>query len=154
MKYLVLVLLLVGCARQPNTTNIEPKFTKQYSLFMYYAQLNHFRIDQFKIDNLVIKSVTPFGSSNLGPGFRTIGMCYRDHLNADNTISFLIEIDSDVWDNSRELDRESLLFHELGHCLLDRDHRDGVLSLMNSLAVSGEAFSLQYDAYIKELFSD
>ncbi len=44
------------------------------------------------------------------------GLCYED-INR-------IEIDAATWDHLDEANREFLLFHELGHCLLGRAHFD------------------------------
>jgi hypothetical protein len=49
-----------------------------------------------------------------------------------------IQIDQDFWNNSNSLYREYIIFHELGHCILGRDHLEGCrvdgsyLSLMRS----------------------
>ena len=49
-----------------------------------------------------------------------------------------VTVDENFWRNSSHLIRELVVFHELGHCVLFQDHRDGsdgrgnCLSLMNS----------------------
>lgn len=49
-----------------------------------------------------------------------------------------VRIDLDYWNKSNELEREFLIFHELGHCILNRSHTDDsdesgtCLSMMNS----------------------
>jgi len=35
-----------------------------------------------------------------------------------------IAIDREVWDRSNESSKEWLVYHELGHCVLDRSHRN------------------------------
>ncbi len=66
------------------------------------------------------------------------------------------------WDNITELEKEFLIFHELGHCILDRAHLedanpDGTCkSIMNS---GGLFCDINYnirtrDEYIDELFSN
>jgi hypothetical protein len=84
------------------------------------------------------------------------------HANEGNTPR--IEIDHKAWDGHSEEDRESLLFHELGHCILHRAHRSGSyvdedgmrqpLSLMTPAAVGGANFHLRHQHYIEELFSN
>ena len=39
-----------------------------------------------------------------------------------------VVVDKGHWDNLSLLDRELLVFHELGHCVLDADHREGTRS--------------------------
>lgn len=73
-----------------------------------------------------------------------------------------IVIDETYWNRTSVLKREFLVFHELGHCILDRDHRDeahadgSCSSIMNS---GGGACHLNYtertrEAFIEELFTN
>jgi len=39
-----------------------------------------------------------------------------------------VVIDESFWDNSSFLAREYIVFHELGHCFLGRDHEEGCLA--------------------------
>jgi hypothetical protein len=69
-----------------------------------------------------------------------------------------IAIDRTYWKNSSRWGREWLVFHELGHCVLDRDHRDdkfGVncpASIMHSYANSF-CYKDYRNYYVKELFT-
>lgn len=47
------------------------------------------------------------------------GQCFRNIEKPRKVI-----IDIDYWDNATEAVREVLVFHELGHCFLERDHDD------------------------------
>lgn len=52
----------------------------------------------------------------------SVGMCYY-YQYQDGTREFVnIEIDPDYWQSTSETRKEVLLFHELGHCVLGRDH--------------------------------
>jgi len=73
-----------------------------------------------------------------------------------------IVIDKSYWNRVSDLKREFLVFHELGHCVLDRDHLDDTntdgscFSIMNS---GGAACSLNYtmltrEALLEELFTN
>jgi hypothetical protein len=71
----------------------------------------------------------------------------------------LVTIDEKKWERLNEMARESLVFHELGHCLLARDHVTEWLpdesrprSLMNEYLVSGKVYSSHQQAYLEELF--
>lgn len=84
-----------------------------------------------------------------------LGLCRRLE-NEPNRIA----IDIEAWLNSTEAFKEKIVFHELGHCVLDRDHFDddvdGVcVSIMNS-GLSGCEFILEdpdaREAYLDELF--
>ncbi len=72
-----------------------------------------------------------------------------------------VTIDLDFWNSSSALWREFVVFHELGHCYLDRDHREDqhangtCVSLMRSGL--GDCFdnynSNTREQYLNELFS-
>jgi hypothetical protein len=73
----------------------------------------------------------------------------------------LVTIDSEFWNSSGELFREFIVFHELGHCALRRDHDESAsangvcLSIMRS-GTSGcfDQYSTNTrDYYLEELFS-
>ncbi|MEE9348516.1 MAG: putative metallopeptidase [Flavobacteriaceae bacterium] len=85
-----------------------------------------------------------------------VGLCYQQYER--------IIIDREYWNNANEKDKEWLVFHELGHCLLNRSHRNeksnsgDCLSLMkgreNSFDCSENLFSsLWRKYYIDELFN-
>jgi hypothetical protein len=52
---------------------------------------------------------------------RTVGICHS-RPSAKTT---LIRIDLKAWSEFNDAARELLMFHELGHCLLDLDHTTG-----------------------------
>lgn len=71
----------------------------------------------------------------------------------------IITVSEFFWSVNTDADRTEVLFHELGHCLLDykhRDHKDehkNPKSVMNSSAFSGKYFSDHYGEFMVELFS-
>lgn len=84
---------------------IEPEFE-------YFVDL--FEIEQNVIVNIDMK----FAKLE----YPTVGMCYY-YQYQDGTREFVnIEIDPDYWQSTSETKKEVLLFHELGHCVLGRDH--------------------------------
>lgn len=54
---------------------------------------------------------------NLDP--TTAGVCYYYEGNPEDNY---IEIDKETFQEYSELGREELIFHELGHCVFNRDH--------------------------------
>ena len=83
----------------------------------------------------------------------TIGYC---HKNTDDTK--VITLDRREWQAANYFDREQLIFHEFGHCLLNRAHKDTLdktgrpLSLMHSLMIKTDQYQQYHDHYIEELF--
>jgi hypothetical protein len=92
--------------------------------------------------------------ADLGEG-KIAGQCtYReDHNN-------IIKINIKYWGDDTELEREQLMLHELGHCILLRPHRndefdDGTpKSIMYWRLMSERVYLQKYDYYIKELFTE
>lgn len=82
------------------------------------------------------------------------GIC---EINGDDTPTILIN--EDAWNQMSEDEREPLLYHELGHCVLKRKHRadqmsDGVpASLMNPYTIAGWTYDEYKSYYLNELFS-
>ncbi len=97
------------------------------------------------------------------------GICATDYLGKR------VEIRRKSWNIATEWDKRSVVFHELGHCLLGREHMDQTTRLwvapMNSdragvafsyelpdsimhpaFAISGEDLELLWVAYLDELF--
>lgn len=72
-----------------------------------------------------------------------------------------IRINRKYWSNDLAYDnarREMLMFHELGHCILNRDHNEEVniyghpLSIMYPSVFSHNSYISNYSMYINELF--
>ncbi len=69
-----------------------------------------------------------------------------------------VTISPAVWNRIDEAEREELVFHELGHCVLRRKHvaeRDdtGVpVSLMNPIKIDGQLYEMYSRYYLEELF--
>lgn len=104
-----------------------------------------------KVEDLVIR----FGALDAG----LTGLCRRRFA---ATPAIILEEQS--WLDSTELTRESLMFHELGHCVLNEEHRREMIpsilpdvlipaSLMNPTVVAGEIYLQNRDYYLGELFS-
>lgn len=77
-----------------------------------------------------------------------------------------ININKIYWDSINELQREQLIYHELGHCVLDLGHVDNhfwsfiwrcPVSIMRSWAFSSrevdKCYDREYNYYMNELFN-
>lgn len=111
--------------------------------------------------------------SKLGPGFNpdvrvvfvgdivvkgenpSAGLCsYKDK-------PFVVQLNKRLWSESSDTQKEMLLLHELGHCVLDRRHREGRLpnggpeSLMNMTQKGDDEFyKANKKYYLNELFQN
>ena len=88
------------------------------------------------------------------PGQTTLGYCQKGGK------SPLIVINLNFWNKPwfSEADKEQLIFHELGHCILNREHLNDTdsggnpLSIMNYYHFSNLQYENDYSSYIQELF--
>ena len=85
-------------------------------------------------------------------GTTIAGQCY--HLEHKPSH---IRIDEDIWTRSDTFTRELILFHELGHCYLQRDHLDEAFpnGSCTSMMASGEgSCRLKYNNYTRNYYLD
>ena len=87
-----------------------------------------------------------------------VGLCSHSAIKDKEII-----IDENFWNRSSDFEREAIIFHELGHCALERGHEDSTLDngMCKSLMRSGFSPCLtfyqkssQQDYYLDELFSN
>ena len=83
----------------------------------------------------------------------TVGVCIKY---GDGTKEILIR--ESAWNTYSTQQQEILIFHELGHCLLNRDHQDEryqgfKISIMNSILLNQTDYDYFYHDYIRELFT-
>lgn len=67
---------------------------------------------------------------------------------SDNTV----RLNAQEWERATEIEREIIIFHVLGHCLLMRNHRVEC-SLMNKNYITKYEYKEYREQYIAELFS-
>ncbi len=99
-------------------------------------------------------TLTVVFNENLGD-ITTIGTCKYGKFES------VVSLRPSWWDAVSEGDRQVLMFHELGHCLLRYKHRGeysrewaAPSSLMYSIAVAGAAYNQHTAAYHWEFFTN
>lgn len=178
MKYKILLVLLsivlYGCATvqdsraYPIHVNIDDEFTP-------YIKEFEFRANNKEVSKKLTHITMGFKDY---PGTNTVGVCYRAPWFRE------IDISKRWWnENTDRFSREELIFHELGHCILNRSHTSvtedgsisaflekilfklGVLknkgylkdgcpqSYMHPYTVGSYCIEQHYDYYMKELFN-
>lgn len=141
--YLLTFLCLVSCGPKFHYHSMDPEFLAYSDKFE----------TAFEVDNQV-----PIIFGNLNG--RTVGVC---HQYSPNNPANWIEIDPEYWENLSDYGRESLIFHELGHCVFGLTHddelvyKDGIWiekSIMNSFHFGEMWYYETYNQYyIDELMS-
>lgn len=134
------ILVVSGCGREYNVSGFE-------SYVSSFEESAHARGVDLAIADLVIEFGTPAAPT-------ADATCYQ----GGNTVPRIV-IDQKKWDAMPEAKRTALLFHEMGHCVLDRPHLDGAksgsscpVSVMNSYTLSATCYSSNEDYYLSELF--
>lgn len=112
-----------------------------------------------KTENISITFTSFLGSS-------VVGICQSYSKNGGWYKGKVIKLDRDYWNESSESLKEILVFHELGHCELERDHEDDLIvythdgkkvfmskSIMNSYIINETNYIENRTYYVVELFS-
>ena len=82
-----------------------------------------------------------------------------NNLTAASCSVGLITINPTFWSQLSENQKQNLIFHEMGKCVLGRANRNDMnnglpLSIMNSSLIPSVAYSLNSAQYLYELFSE
>lgn len=132
-------IFIVGCGRgvqQTGTVGADAAFTSYLQQFDNASKA--YGVTPVE-GNIYIK----FGEVLIGE----IGLCHPATL-AD---AAYITIDKFQWDQLIDSERATLVFHELGHCVLHQQHRPD--SIMNPHVLAGGEFSSHEERYVEELFT-
>lgn len=151
LVYLVLLVMacfmLSSCGRQEAVEAFysDPAFTPY--------------VDSFQSDSIKLKGKTQdlnnlkviFSVENELLSKGLAGFCMMDVYGKKT-----VKIEPIVWYRSGEIDRMAIVYHELGHCVLNRDHRNDLIpngtayaSIMNIYAQIDASLK---DYYVRELF--
>jgi hypothetical protein len=117
VKYIIFVILISGCSKE-KTQVIPDEFRSYVDMFFVEGNQRGLNINLDELD-LIIQFGTLSGT--------TAGQCSFQ----SNTVT----IDQNKWDSMTEEKKVWLIFHELGHCILDRQHK-------NDITENGECISI------------
>ena len=127
----VLFLLVNSCKKESNknfVVDIAPDFRAVVDSFVKAATDRNYSIT---IDNLIIKYDSALDSRHCAAA---------NVISSTNNVQKTILVNDKIkcWQNGRQL--ETLLFHEMGHCLLGRDHLSDRLPNgdQKSIMISGD----------------
>lgn len=115
-------------------------------------------VDEFEYYSSVDTSLVPIYFADLEDGIA--GVCHYFRVGGGPIRWGYIEIDKEYWITMSELQKINLVFHELGHCVLGRDHYNGNSvnmcpdSFMFERVISHQCLFDNYNKYLKEMFPD
>jgi hypothetical protein len=140
---ILLALLLVGCGKGVTGP------PQNHGVFEPYFQ----RFEQYSIEH----NRSTYGDSAItiefgDPGENNAGKCIYEGFRK-------IEIDRNVWSLDSDFQKEQLILHELGHCLLNRAHvptsdtvNNVALSIMYPTTLNVHYNPATRKGYLNELF--
>lgn len=147
----------------PTKPEYEYKDTPEYATAATQEELSEYIEDfiylmnQYGVQPLIPLSDVTFVMESLAHiSSKTAGRCI-----VDDQLIATIRIDTTHWDKYDDWGREILVFHELGHCVLLRDHNNvwteeipyRPVSIMNANIIGSPIYRLHYESYREELFS-
>jgi hypothetical protein len=125
--YWLFALLLTACYRPlpslPPQVSIDPAFQQYVDSFVADSATV---LKPVTINNLIIQFQPALDPNPLG---ETIGECKIEYYNGAVYGTPLIQIDQPFWLQADEWQRHTLVYHEMGHCVLFRVHRFDWLSI-------------------------
>lgn len=155
MRALILITLFVtGCASLPpkpvnlplvESNLIDPVFNPIVQMFVYEAQSRGHSVD---LSNLKMR----LGNARLLTDDKTVGYCLIGRQGAS------IVIHEPTWAKIDDAQQEELLFHEMAHCLMGREHCGkqndiGPVSIMFPKLIQSDYYTMYREDLVDELFS-
>lgn len=136
-RLLILSLLFISCGKQ---YKIKTKSTNP--IFLDYIK----EFEAYYNNNIT----TPINFGSLSPEYS--GVC-NEYTNGSKEII----INKNHWDKNNSIINKALIFHELGHCELNKSHKNNYenycpTSLMNTYIPSEYCLLTYMDNYLDELF--
>lgn len=122
LRYLSIFLLInimVACQKDQETPVFEYRIDMSYRPYMNaFIQEAAHRGIQIDTSNLILEGVETLADT-------TCGVC--NHTSRSNQFQKVIQINNGYKCFETSVERETVVFHELGHCLLGRSHDNSLL---------------------------
>ena len=149
-----IIITIISCSQDFNTIEDKGYSGVDSRLWSYFQ-----RFETEGMNRGIAVDLNTFGISGEIvdiPGNGVAGQCqFGSHIT--NHVS----IDQNYWNRANDINREFVVFHELGHCFLLRDHTEGQFnngvcaSIMRSgLGPCNDAYTIENRSYyLDELFN-
>ena len=159
---MILVLGAMACQDQQEAEDDEffPKSTRSYpgveeAFWPYFENFERAADDRGILIDLASLGITAGFEESVSQEPQIVGMCQSHPDQGEQII-----IDLNEWKRTTQFRHEFMLFHELGHCVLNRGHFDEAYpsGICKSIMRSGEADCFDYynastrSTYLDELF--
>jgi hypothetical protein len=128
------LIILTGCSKHDVVRTINSEFQPYIQRFILEAKARNIVIDDSNLIAQFTDQITIDGNNFCGQSLK-------------GTIPHIKIIQSDAcWNRKSDMNKEILVFHELGHALLNRGHENGTLP-------DGANKSIMHEAYLDYLYT-
>ena len=152
MRLLLAIFWSIGCGGYETAQSKPMVYYETEELKMYAQRFEAYSAIYSSKGSVAIYNLRiVFGPMNEE---KAVGLCSLD-LSGTSTVS----IDKAYWDTASPPQKEVLIFHELGHCVLGRGHNDQLnesespLSIMYSDIRPAYYYPYEKERYLRELYN-
>lgn len=119
----------------------EPHIEFRYFYLMFFVDTLFYT----KANKSDLKVLVKFQNTKHYPDSHVVGECFLYNKN-------LIHIENKYWNNSKFYEKKILFYHELGHCLFDKEHKER--SIMQSVLLNETIYKQQEYHFIHDFFEN
>jgi len=147
--FLITVITFTACEKDDPAVIVDPALQPYFDRFVEEGALRGVTVDFTIIE--VEGMLTEIDGNNIH------GQCISNSAKANSLL-----VDNSFWNGASDIEKEFVIFHELGHCYLDRSHldtqnQDGTCASMMHSGTSGctNAYNqMTRSMYLDELFQN
>lgn len=154
MRLLIFIsMILIFSATSFATDLIDPQFQSYVNEFVETGKAYDLKINT---QGLTIKFGKPKAPQS--PKDRGLVIFAACTFNSAFNSHPSVVVSKKWWNKASKIDREEVMYHELGHCLLRQQHRDDEsnkgyhLSIMHRIHMGAAQYEKFHDYYERELF--
>ena len=159
MKFALVAMVSTACGNieMPSTDYGKNNADVRYISYELEDYVNNFAEDaeyyghKLNMNDIIVRLLeVPIEYQNKkDDGLRTLGVCLKSEIKTP-----YIYIDPERWQTLSDIKRKMLVYHELGHCKLNRKHTDQQYkSIMGPVMRTNKDLEDNEDYYIEELFT-
>lgn len=155
--HLIFLVFLVACGKEPSVYRVDAEFKPYVENFKQSRAAVTGKGSRITNFELKFKDQTYLGASVLGSCREEVRMdtSFFGKLGQKQYTVAVIEIDPEYWmvgqGTNIFADREQIINHEMGHCVLGQGHTNGVF-VMNPYQLTTATYLNRYSSLINQLF--
>lgn len=158
----IMLLILISCTtistnvstiEQTQFDYVDSKIEPILNIFEYEARIRGYSVDRSHI-SITFGLIRRSKLDKNGKRDLRVGYCGKD----PDGVGLAIKLYKPAWDNMNESEQEETIFHELGHCLIGREHcgyamNRNPISIMYPHLINSSYYSKNREDLVDELFN-